>query len=266
MDISPATYDNLSIEVSDGVATVTLDRPEVLNAFNMALKNELASAINFLSGDPLTRCVVITGAGKGFSAGTDIGEMGLNDSPVSSRQRLQTLLREVYIPLAEMEKPTIASVNGYAFGSGLSLAMACDMIIASRDASMSCAFTSMGLLPDCGSLYFLPRRLPMNLAKDLIFTGRRISADEALEMNLINKVVAAEELAGVSQELARRLAAGPTLAYGISKRLLDRSLETPLHEMAMLEEFGQAVLLSTDDHVAARDAFVNKSRATFQGH
>ena len=265
MDESPATYENLTVEVSDGVATVTLNRPAAMNALNMALKADLASAIRFLAGDPMTRCVVVTGAGKGFCAGGDIAEMEMNDSPVRSRSRLQVLLREIFVPLSEMEKPTIASVNGYAFGAGLSLAMACDLIIASKDASMSCAFATMGLLPDCGSLYFLPRRLPMNLAKELIFTCRRFDANEALAMNLINRVVPAVDLAHVTRELALQLAAGPTVAFGVSKRLLDQSHQTSLHEMAMLEEFGQAVLLSTDDHLAAREAFVNKTKAKFQG-
>lgn len=265
MDQSPTTYENLAVDVSDGVATVTLNRPAALNAFNMSAKAELANVIAKLADDPLTRCVVITGAGKAFSAGSDISEMALNDSPVHSRRRLQVLLREIYIPLAEMEKPTIASVNGFAFGSGLSLALACDIIIASKAATMSCAFSTMGLLPDCGALYFLPRRLPMNLAKELIFTGRRFDADEALAMNLINRVAPAVELARVTRELALELAAGPTVAFGISKRLLDQSHQMTLQEMATLEEFGQAVLLSTDDHLAAREAFVNKTKASFKG-
>jgi 2-(1,2-epoxy-1,2-dihydrophenyl)acetyl-CoA isomerase len=260
-----ATYQNLTVFVDQDVATITLNRPESLNSLNMALKADLAGAIQQLASDTTVRCVVVTGAGKAFCAGGDIGEMTMNDTPVHSRSRLQVLLREIFIPLAEMEKPTIASVNGHAFGAGLSLALACDLIVASEVATMSCAFATMGLLPDCGSLYFLPRRLPMNVAKELIFTGRRFSAAEALDMNLVNTVVPANDLVNTTTIMARELAAGPTIAFGIAKRLLDLSHQTSLHEMSLLEEFGQAVLFSTDDHLAAREAFLTKSKALFKG-
>jgi 2-(1,2-epoxy-1,2-dihydrophenyl)acetyl-CoA isomerase len=255
----------LSLVREDGVATITLQRPDALNALNMSLKSELATAVRELSNDADVRCVVITGEGKAFCAGGDIGEMTMNDTPVHSRSRLHVLLRDIFIPLAELEKPTIASVNGYAFGAGLSLAMACDLIIASDTATMSCAFTTMGLLPDCGSLYFLPRRLPMNVAKELIFTGRRFGAAEAQSMGLVNQVVPLADLGATTRAKAVELAAGPTVAFGIAKRLLDQSHETSLHEMSQLEEFGQAILFSTDDHLAARAAFINKSKTAFRG-
>jgi 2-(1,2-epoxy-1,2-dihydrophenyl)acetyl-CoA isomerase len=259
------SFSVLSIEREVGVATVTLRRPEALNALNMTLKSELATAIRDLANDVDVRCVVITGEGKAFCAGGDIAEMTMNDTPVHSRSRLHVLLRDIFIPLAEMEKPTIASVNGHAFGAGLSLAMACDLIIASDAATMSCAFTTMGLLPDCGSLYFLPRRLPMSVAKELIFTGRRFGAAEALTMGLVNQVVPAGELETTTRDKANELAAGPTVAFGIAKRLLDQSHETTLHEMSQLEEFGQAILYSTEDHQGARAAFISKSKTVFKG-
>lgn len=258
-------YENLLVDVDHGVATITLNRPNAMNALNMALKSDLASVIRDLKDDSGIRCVVLTGSGKAFSAGGDIVEMDLNVNPVASRTRLQILLRDIFIPLAEIEKPTIAAVNGHAFGAGLSLALACDLILASDQASFSCAFTKLGLLPDCGALYFLPRRLPMTLAKELIFTGRRFGADEALAINLINQVVANDKFRQVVSELAFELASGPTVAFGISKRLLDRSLESSLHQMAMLEEFGQAVLLSTDDNHNARESFAAKTNPEYKG-
>ncbi|MHB2029141.1 MAG: enoyl-CoA hydratase/isomerase family protein, partial [Acidimicrobiales bacterium] len=187
------TYENLSIDINQGVATITLNRPSAMNALNMSLKGDLAHVIGSLKDDPAIRCVVLTGAGKAFCAGGDIVEMDLNVNPVRSRSRLQILLRDIFIPLAEIEKPTIAAVNGHAFGAGLSLALACDLIISSDKSVFSCAFTKLGLLPDCGALYFLPRRISMTLAKELIYTGRRFSSHEALTMNLINQVVASEE-------------------------------------------------------------------------
>lgn len=258
-------YNCLNIVHDSGVATVTLNRPDAMNALNMDLKLDLANAIDEVANDPTVRCVVFTGAGRAFSAGGDIGEMELNDSPVSSRNRLQVLLRDVFIPLAEMEKPTIAAINGHAHGAGLSLALACDLILAADEAVMSCAFSKLGLLPDCGALYFLPRRLPMSTAKELIFTGRRFTASEALEMHLINRVVPAVELLETAQSLGRELASGPTVALGLAKRILDQSLQSSLHEVSALEALSQAVLYTTSDHLAAREAFKSKSKPTFTG-
>jgi 2-(1,2-epoxy-1,2-dihydrophenyl)acetyl-CoA isomerase len=255
----------LDVAVDAGVATITLARPDALNALNMELKRALAAAIRQVGSDASVRCVVLTGRGRAFCAGGDIAEMRLNDNPVRSRDRLQALLRDVVLPLAELEKPTIAAINGHAHGAGLSLMLACDLAIASVDATMSCAFSKLGLLPDCGALWFLPRRVPMPVAKDLIFTGRRISADEGMKLGLVNEVVPAAELADAVGTLAAKLASAPTVALGLTKRLLDRSLESTLHEMAALESMAQAILYSTQDHLAAQEAFVNKTPARFVG-
>lgn len=262
--MTPA-YENVVVTRDAGVATVTLNRPDAMNALNMGLKRDLAQVVRELADDGDVRCVVFTGAGRAFSAGGDIGEMELNDTPVRSRSRLQVLLRDVFISIAEMEKPTVAAVNGHAHGAGLSLALACDLIVAADTATMSCAFSKLGLLPDCGALYFLPRRLPMSVAKELVFTGRRFSAADALEMGLVNRVVPAGELPDAVRELASGLAAAPTVALGLAKRLLDQSLQSTLPEMAQLEAFGQAVLYTTSDHLAARAAFSRKTTPTFTG-
>lgn len=262
---SAGSFEHLTVENASGVATVTLHRPDAMNALNMGLKADLAAAIGALAVDPAVRSVVLTGAGKAFCAGGDISEMALNDNPVRSRSRLQVLLREVLIPLAEMEKPTLAAINGHAHGAGLSLALACDLILVSEAAMMSCAFSKLGLIPDCGALYFLPRRLPMHVAKELVFTGRRFTAAEALEMRLVNRVVAPEAVLSETQQLAQQLAEGPTVALGLSKRLLDQSLQSSLNEMAALEAFGQAVLYTTQDHLAARQAFADKTAPAFTG-
>ena len=255
----------LGVTVADAVATVTLNRPEALNAQHMEMKAELATVVKELAREPNVRAVVITGAGKAFSAGGDVKEMVLNTNPATSRERLDTLLRDVYLPLAQLEKPTIAAVNGFAFGSGLSLAIACDIVIAAENVRMSCAFIKMGLLPDCGSLYFLPRRVPLSLAKELVLTGRQFTSEEALDMGLINRIVPREQLMETATSLARELAAGPTLALGLAKHLLDQSLETTPVQLAELESMGQAILLATEDHVEARRAFEEKRAPTFRG-
>lgn len=263
--MTSSNYSDLLVSHSDSVATLTLNRADAMNALNMNLKEELAAALNDISRDSEVRAVVITGNGKAFSAGGDISEMALNTSPAVSRSRLQKLLADIFIPLSNMEKPTIAAVNGHAHGAGLSLALACDMIIASENASMSCAFSKLGLLPDCGSMYFLPRRVSMNIAKELIFTGRRFSAQEALEMGLINRVVSSENLSTSVHEMATGLAAGATVAFGIAKSIINRSLESSLEQIADLEAHGQALLYTTEDHMAARTAFAAKSSPVFFG-
>lgn len=259
------TLKNMTLERIDGVAKLTLTRAEALNALNMETKGELATVIKEVASDPEVRCLLLTGSGKAFSAGGDIFEMSLNINPAVTRQRLQKLLNEVVIPLAEMEKPTIAAINGHAHGAGLSLALACDIIIAADDATMSFAFSKLGLLPDCGSMYFLPRRIGLHKAKELVFTGRRFSGVEAAEMGLINQAVPADQLEKVSGDLAAQLGASATIALGLSKRIMNQSLELSLKQVAELEAHGQAVLASTEDHLNARKAFADKQTPTYNG-
>lgn len=257
--------DTVLLDVVDGVATVTINRPSARNALNMAVKTRLAEIIAEIGEDPEVRAVVLTGSEGSFCAGGDIVEMELNDSPRTSRSRLAKLLDEVAIALAEIEKPTIAAVEGHAHGAGLSLALACDIMIVSEDALLSCAFSKLGLVPDCGALYFLPRRLPMNIVKELVFTGRRITGSEAASLGLANRAVPSGTVAEVSTGMALELAQGATVALGLAKRLLESATSTSLRELAELEAFGQAIAYSTEDHRAARIAFKAKTKPSFTG-
>lgn len=261
-----APFENLAFDVENGVAWIRLSRPAARNALNMALKSELAETIAVAGDREDVRAVVLTGEGKAFCAGGDIDEMVLNDSPRTSRVRLQALLANIFVPLAQLEKPTIAAINGHAHGAGLSLALACDIALAADSASLSCAFAKVGLVPDCGSLYFLPRRVGIHVAKELIFTGRRLAADEALGLGLLNRVVPAERLLDEARTLAEELAAGPTTALGMAKSLLDASTSSTLSEIAQLEVYGQAIAYSTRDHLSARNAFTHKTSPRFVGH
>lgn len=251
--------------LENAVATIRLTRVEARNSMDMVLKGELAAAVERAATDRAVRAVVVTGTGPAFCAGGDVAEMDLNSDPVTSRARLRTLLSTVFLPLHEMEKPTIAAVNGHCHGSGLSLAMACDLVIAADDATFSCAFVKVGLVPDCGALYFLPRRLPMNVAKELLFTGRRFGAAEGKELGLVNRVVAASELEKQAHELATELAAGPTVALGLTKTLLDRSPHLGARDLAELEALAAGIVFASEDHLAARAAFAAKSTPVFQG-
>lgn len=253
------------VERDAGVATVTMSRPEAMNALNMELKAALAGSFSALADDPMVRCVVLTGEGRAFSAGGDIREMALNDTPVRSRLRLKALLRDTVEPLLRMEKPTIASLNGHAHGAGLSLALACDVIVAAEDVVMSCAFTKMGLVPDCGALYLLPRRVGLAAAKDLVLSGRRISATDALGLGLVDQVVPSEALREEVHRRAAEYSSGPTVALGLAKHLLNQSLSTSWAAMSELEAMAQAVCYSTSDHQEARRAFLDRVRPAFSG-
>jgi 2-(1,2-epoxy-1,2-dihydrophenyl)acetyl-CoA isomerase len=253
------------VDVRAGICRIRLNRPHARNALNMEVKAQLADAIALARTSEDVRAILITGSGGIFCAGGDIVEMELNDSPVRSRARLQQLLETVMIPLAEAEKPTVAAVEGHAHGAGLSLALACDLIVVSQAAQMSCAFSKLGLVPDCGALYFLPRRLSMGLAKELIFTGRRFSGAEALSMGLANRAVSAGQAEAVAAELAAELARGATVTLGLAKRLLESATSMTLRELAKLEVFGQAIAYSTEDHARARVAFSEKRPPSFNG-
>ncbi|WP_019874940.1 enoyl-CoA hydratase/isomerase family protein [Sporichthya polymorpha] len=260
-----ADYERLSYTVADAVATIRLTRAEARNSLDMTAKRELAEVVERVATDPDVRAVVLTGSGGAFSAGGDVKEMDLNSDPVTSRSRLRTLLTTVFLPLAEIEKPTIAAVNGHCHGSGLALMMACDLAVVADDATFSCAFTKIGLVPDCGTLYFLPRRVPLNVAKELIFTGRRFGAAEAKELGLVNRVVPAAELEENAGALAAELAAGPTVALGLAKTLLDRSMRLSSRDLAELEAFAIGTAFTTEDHLAARAAFGTRTAPVFHG-
>ena len=258
-------YETLELELKAGVATIRLNRPEARNALNAQLKSELASLIADIAGDSEVRAVLITGNGTAFCAGGDITEMDPDRSPDGARLRMRTILRQIYLPLAQLEKPVVAAVNGHAHGAGVSLALATDIVIASEEAILSLAFNRVGVVPDSGVLYFLSRQLGRNQAKELLFTGRRMTAREALEAGIVNRVVPHAELETASQELARSLACGPTIALGLAKRLLDQAPTMSFEDMVELEAYAQGIAMSTSDHREAVTAFRQKREPTFTG-
>jgi len=259
------SFETLTVTVEEAVVTVTLNRPSALNALNMVLKKELAAAVAAIAAEDSIRAVILTGAGKAFCAGGDIVEMELNTDPATSRRRLAQLLGETIIPLVELEKPTIAAINGHAHGAGLSLALACDLVYAADTAMLSCAFTKVGLIPDCGALYILPRLLPMSRVKELVFTGRRFGAAEAVALGLINASMPLDELLPTVTALATQLAGSASIALGLTKSLLAQSTSSSVREMAAAEALGQAVAYATADHLAARTAFAIKQSPVFHG-
>ena len=257
--------DILLTELNDGLATLTLNRPDALNSLNMDLKVALAGWLHEFRYDPTIRAVLITGAGRAFCAGGDVLEMDPNRTPQQARLRQDHLLREVFLPLAQFPKPVVAAVNGHAHGAGLSLALACDIVIASQDAVMSMGYVHRGLVPDCGILYFLPRLVGTARAKELLLTGRKFDALEALDMGMIARAVPSEDLMLAAIEIAGSLAAGATVALGMTKNLIDQAWQLTLEQVVELETFSQAVSRSTSDHREGLASFSEKRPSEFTG-
>jgi 2-(1,2-epoxy-1,2-dihydrophenyl)acetyl-CoA isomerase len=250
---------------SDGVATITLNRPDVLNALNDALMNALREAVTTAAADTAVRCVILTGAGRGFSAGADLaagrGSGGNRDAG--------STLRERYHPVIEamrgMAKPVITAVNGVAAGAGMSLALAGDIVLAANSASFLQAFSKIGLIPDAGSTYFLPRYVGEVRARALAILADRISADDALRYGMVWKVLADEALMPEAQRMAAHLAQMPTQAYALIKQALNGSLERTLPEQLELEATLQVAAGKTEDFREGVTAFLEKRPPRFKG-
>lgn len=260
-------YETLLFQVADGVATLTLNRPQSLNAFSAQMQREMAVVIAQIAEDPAVRAVILTGAGRAFCAGGDIGEMAEAAQPVplAGRNKLHRMLTTVLMPLVRLEKPVIAAVNGAAIGAGMNLALAADITLVADTATFSQIFVKVGLVPDTGGLYLLTRLVGLNRAKELCFTGRMVGAREALELGLVNRVVPAQELMPAAVALARELADGATAAIGLTKSLLNMAPTASLEELAEFESYALAVVLCTEDHREGIRAFREKRKPQFRG-
>jgi 2-(1,2-epoxy-1,2-dihydrophenyl)acetyl-CoA isomerase len=211
----------VSTSLDNGVLTITLNRPEQGNALDMAMAQDLLAAVQAAAADSAVRCVVLTGAGRMFCVGGDVGAFAAaGDDAGTFIRTLADKAHESVMILAGMDKPLVALVNGPAAGVGLSLAIAADIVIASEAANFTAAYTAIGLTPDGGMTWLLPRLVGMRAAQDMILTNRRVAAVEARELGLVTRVVAAEQLAEEGARLAGQLAAGPTAALGAARRLL----------------------------------------------
>jgi 2-(1,2-epoxy-1,2-dihydrophenyl)acetyl-CoA isomerase len=263
--MSEGAYETVSLTVEDGVAKVVLDRPDALNALNMQMKEDLAEVWRLLPEMAEVRCVLLTGAGRAFSTGGDIKQMDPDRGAETTRRRMTRLTREVVIPLARLDKPVVAALNGHTHGLGLGIALACDILYAAESAVLSMAFSRVGLSSDGTASYLLSRAIGLSRAKELMFTGRRLSAAEALELGLVNHVVADEQLLEVAGGMARDLAQGPTVAICAIKRALNEASLHSIEEMAELEAYGQAIAMTSEDHREGIAAFAEKRRAEFTG-
>lgn len=253
--------------IKDGVATLTFNRPERLNALSAPIMEGLLDALPRLAGDPAVRIVVLTGAGRAFCAGGDVKSMaeGREERSVAEDTARLRARMEVARLLYELPKPTIAAINGPAAGAGLALALACDLRIAGASARLVTAFVRVGFSGDFGGSWFLTRLVGTGKARELYFTGRPVDADEALSLGLVNRVVPDAQLAAVSTDLARSLANGPAIALGLMKRNMNCAASAGLAELLDMEAANQVRTGRTEDHREAARAFVEKRAPVFAG-
>ena len=257
-------YHSLIFEKSGGIAFIRLNRQEVYNAFNEELKKELLAALKEAEKDREVRAIVLSGEGKAFCSGQDLKEITANPN-----RNIGHAVRNQYNPIISamrnMAKPVIAKVNGVAAGAGCSLALACDVIIAAEEASFTEAFINIGLVPDSGSSYFLPRMIGSSKAFELATTGRKFSAKEAFDLGIVNKVVPLASLDEAVNEMANFYAQAPTKAIGLIKKMLNRSFNSDLETMLEYEAQCQEIAAATNDSKEGVQAFIEKRKAAFKG-
>jgi 2-(1,2-epoxy-1,2-dihydrophenyl)acetyl-CoA isomerase len=261
--------ETVNVQTRDGVATIELNRPQALNAWNAQLGEDLLAAVRAVAHDEHTRAVVVTGAGRAFSSGADLKDVSGGKVTSEGRPDVYWTLTERYHPIMqvirEMPKPVLAAVNGPAVGIGCSLALCCDLIFAAESAYFLLAFVNIGLVPDGGSSLFVPTRVGMARASELSMLGERLQASRALEWGLINRVLADEQLLAEVSALAARMASGPTLSYAGTKRQLNNWLYSRMAEQLELEARIQQEMAGSEDFVEGAIAFAQKRPPSFSG-
>ncbi|HSL50911.1 MAG TPA: enoyl-CoA hydratase [Candidatus Deferrimicrobiaceae bacterium] len=258
-------YGTILVDRTDGIATITLNRPEARNAIDLIMRRELRSVLDELEAETAIRVVILTGGGGHFSAGGDVKTMAAKrHTAAEGRARVESLNRFV-LRLFEYPKPTIAMVDGFAVGAGCNIALGCDLVIASDRARFGEVFARIGLVPDGGGTWLLPRLVGLAKAKELVFSADIVDAAEALRIGLVNRVVPAAELEATTRAVAARIAAGPPGALGLAKALLNRSVTVDLATALDFEAYAQAQAITSEDHAEGVRAFLEKRPPRFTG-
>ena len=259
-------YDFIRVTVDQSVATITLCRPDVLNSFNRRMAEELQRALTQAGADANVRAVLLTGAGRGFCAGQDLSEAtGVDLAAVDLGDIVKASYTPVVRAIRELEKPVVCAVNGVAAGAGANLAFACDIVVAAEDASFIQSFSKIGLVPDTGGSFFLPRLVGVARATALMFLADKVSANRALEWGMIYDVVPSTVLIDTATALARQLAAMPTRGLAFTKKLINASLANDLDSQLALEEEMQRQAGRTADYAEGVRAFLEKRKPTYTG-
>jgi 2-(1,2-epoxy-1,2-dihydrophenyl)acetyl-CoA isomerase len=256
--------DTVLRSIDGGVLTLTLNRPDALNAFTVEMKEALLAALKDAARDKTVRVVVLTGAGRAFSAGQDLKErQGSDVSDLGTE--LRTRYNPIILAMRRLEKPIIGAINGVAAGAGISVALACDIVIASDKASFIEAFSRVGLVPDTGSSWFLPRLVGYGRAAEMAFTADPVDGTTAERIGLVNRVVPADDLMAEANALAARLAKSAPIALALAKRALNRALDSNLEEALEYEAQLQSIAGRSADHREGVAAFVEKRPPDFRG-
>lgn len=261
-------YEHILVSEAEGIVTITLNRPDKLNAFIGHMRRDLAEALEHAGSDRSVRVVIVTGAGRAFCAGGDVAFMAelMDRRDAEEFSRILGAGRRVITAIRQMTKPVIASINGPASGAGCNLAFACDLRIASNSATFSQSFAKVGLHPDWGGTYFLPRLVTPNKACEMFFLGESIDAAEALRLGIINRVVTPEELENTTLQLAERLRAAPPIALAAAKHAVYMSEGAELEEMLRYETEAQLRCFESEDGREGVRAFLEKREPRFTGH
>ena len=263
MDAAAQLHEFIVVSVTNGIATITLNRPELRNAVNDQMRAELIAAFAEADADKAVRAIILTGAGKGFCSGGDVAGMRARlDAPAGevafNGWKRQKGTHRGVAAIHGVSKPVIAALNGAAFGLGLDMALACDFIIAARGAKMSMSFIRRGLVSDGGGMYFLPRRVGLSRAKELIFSARVVETEEALAIGLVDRVVAADDLLTAAGAWAGELTVGSATAIALTKEIIDKTFERSDEEIFALGREAQAVCYTTAEHRKSVEDFLNK--------
>lgn len=258
-------YETILYNIEQSVATITFNRPRFLNAFNNQMIAETIAALREVRREDRVRCVVLTGNGKAFSSGQDLKEVGSEAATFSIGEHLRQGFNELVQQLVTLEKPVIGAINGVAAGAGCGIALATDIRVAAHTASFLLAFGRIGLVPDSGASWTLPRLIGYARAYEMAVTGEKIGAEKALEWGLINQIVPAEQLPEVVAAWSRSLAKGPTLAFGLTKRAMRRAANSSLEDALAYEAYLQEVAGKSHDFDEGVSAFLEKREANFKG-
>lgn len=258
------TYQTLLRETHDGIALIRMNHAKKMNALGAELRTDLLACLESLARDEGVRVVVLTGSGKSFCAGGDLQELKVKRS-VSQARTYVRQVSQIISAVRNMEKPIIGAVNGAAVGAGFSLAMACDLIVASEKAFFSLAFVKIGLVPDLGATYFVPRLFGSTKAKEMAFSGQTLSSQDLYNLGFVNHLVDSEALEQKALELARQIAAGPPLALGLTKKMMNQSWEINLETALEIEAQFQAACMQSEDFHEGVGAFYEKRPPRFQG-
>ncbi|MGB1215664.1 MAG: enoyl-CoA hydratase/isomerase family protein [Pikeienuella sp.] len=257
-------FETIEFEVNDGVAKLTFNRPKYRNAISLQMREELPVVIKRVSTDPAIRTLIITGKGGSFCAGGDIKDMGSIGGSVDVGRNRMRATGTLVQAIASIDKPVIAAVDGPAYGAGFGWAMLADFVLATPEARFCASFGRLGLAPDLGLHYTLPRLVGLARAKDLIFSAREVKADEALEMGLIYRIVPGDELASAAHAMAEAFCTASPTAIGVSKMLLDQTFNMDVRQIAEAEASNQAICFASDYHMDAAARFLDKKPFRFK--